>query len=204
MPQQELLGDEDSPYRGVVREGTCDLLTQRGPLQYAARLGKLPQLELLLEAGTPVDCLDPNGWTAIQVMQENIPCIEHASQEHAHTAQYDWKISFQYLCEVSVCYKRAHIMMHPACRLLDSILSSVRQKGSFCGRALRTLLQMCQCCSTEELEGRLKKRNGVTAICYTKLGGPTAGGTFLSHHAVVLCIIVMIMCAQYLCYFIMI
>lgn len=160
VPQQELLGDEDNPYRGVVQEGTCDLLTQRGPLHCAARLGKLPQLELLLEAGAPVDCLDPNGWTAIQVMQENISCTEHASQKHTHTATYDWKITFRLLCEASVCYKRAHFMMHPACRLLDSTLSSVRQKGSFCGRALRTLLQMCQCCSTKELDGRTTEGTG--------------------------------------------
>ena len=48
-------------------EGTYDVLTQRGPLHCAARLGRLPQLELLLEAGALVDCLDGNGWTALQV-----------------------------------------------------------------------------------------------------------------------------------------
>ena len=64
---QELLKAEHSPYTGVLLEGTYDVLTQRGPLHCAARLGRLPQLELLLEAGALVDCLDGNGWTALQV-----------------------------------------------------------------------------------------------------------------------------------------
>ena len=65
--QQVLLGDGDSPYREVLQEGTCDLLTKRAPLHCAARLGKVLQLELLIEAGSPVDGLDGHGWTALQV-----------------------------------------------------------------------------------------------------------------------------------------
>ena len=64
---QELLKAEDSPFTAVLLEGTYDVLTQRAPLHCAARLGRLPQLELLLEAGALVDCLDGNGWTALQV-----------------------------------------------------------------------------------------------------------------------------------------
>ena len=64
---QELLKAEDSPFTEALLEGTYDVLTQRGPLHCAARLGRLPQLELLLEAGALVDCLDGNGWTALQV-----------------------------------------------------------------------------------------------------------------------------------------
>ena len=55
------------PFQEVLLEGTYDVLTQRGALHCAARLGRLPQLELLLEAGALVDCLDGNGWTALQV-----------------------------------------------------------------------------------------------------------------------------------------
>ena len=67
---QELLRAEDSPFKEVLLEGTYDVLTQRGPLHCAARLGRLPQLELLLEVGALVDCLDGNGWTALQVMPD--------------------------------------------------------------------------------------------------------------------------------------
>ena len=68
---QELLEAEGGSYREVLREGICDLLAMRAPLHCAARLGKVPQLELLLEAGAPVDCLDGHGWTALQVISQN-------------------------------------------------------------------------------------------------------------------------------------
>ena len=64
---RKLLKAEDSLFKEVLLEGAYDVLTQRGPLHCAARLGRLPQLELLLEAGALVDCLDGNGWTALQV-----------------------------------------------------------------------------------------------------------------------------------------
>lgn len=67
---QEALGAGGDSYRDVLREGTCDLLAMRAPLHCAARLGKVPQLELLLEAGSPVDSLDGHGWTALQVVSE--------------------------------------------------------------------------------------------------------------------------------------
>ena len=79
--QQVLLGDGDSPYREVLQEGTCDLLTKRAPLHCAARLGKVPQLELLIEAGSPVDCLDGHGWTALQVQPEKPPSVGSAMCE---------------------------------------------------------------------------------------------------------------------------
>ena len=80
---QELLGAGDNPYRDVLREGICDLLTMRAPLHCAARLGKVPQLELLLEAGSPVDCPDGHGWTALQVLSQNhVPHKMHACLAH--------------------------------------------------------------------------------------------------------------------------
>ncbi|CAL5224710.1 g7441 [Coccomyxa viridis] len=68
---KELLGAEKTSHRDVLREGICDLLTMRAPLHCAARLGKVLQLELLLEAGAPVDCLDGHGWTALQVARQH-------------------------------------------------------------------------------------------------------------------------------------
>ena len=65
---QEALGAGGDSCREVLREGICDLLAMRAPLHCAARLGKMPQLELLLEAGSPVDCLDGHSWTALQVI----------------------------------------------------------------------------------------------------------------------------------------
>ena len=70
---QELLGAEKLSCGEVLREGISDLLTMRAPLHCAARLGKVLQLELLLEAGSPVDCLDGHGWTALQVI--SLTCV---------------------------------------------------------------------------------------------------------------------------------
>ena len=70
-------------HREVLEEGISDLLTMRAPLHCAARLGKVAQLELLLVAGAPVDCLDGHGWTALQVISRHVihaaaHCLGHS------------------------------------------------------------------------------------------------------------------------------
>lgn len=90
---QEVLGTGENPVRAVLQEGVCDLLTMRAPLHCAARLGKVPQLELLLEAGSPVDCLDGHGWTALQVMRN--ACTTYVPQ----------------LCRVCHLWSSAHYLL---------------------------------------------------------------------------------------------
>lgn len=51
----------------TVRSGKYDLLSGKGVLHCAAREGRLEVLEMLIEAGAPIDAHDGNGLTALQV-----------------------------------------------------------------------------------------------------------------------------------------
>ncbi|KAK9904970.1 hypothetical protein WJX75_006675 [Coccomyxa subellipsoidea] len=55
----------------TVRSGKYDLLSGKGVLHCAAREGRLEVLEMLIEAGAPIDAHDGNGLTALQVSRQH-------------------------------------------------------------------------------------------------------------------------------------
>ena len=137
-----------------------------------------------------MDCLDGNGWTALQAR----PAIDTHTEAHSSCSVYGQAVVtptvgviWLHLCALLIADPRAlgsrdsgpqaivHAQDHLPCRSLGSTLSSVKQKASYSGEELGTMLEMLSLSSSRH-HGLLPPRmeQGCRPLRASECGAPAS------------------------------